>query len=62
MRGDEQAAETRGGTPGTSGHVTAKSSCRNGVCFINPAFTHRQLGVLPRESCMRFIQGIALGH
>jgi len=29
----------RCGTPGTSGHVTMKSSIHVGVCFINPAFT-----------------------
>jgi hypothetical protein len=62
VRGDAQAPERRGGTPGTRGHVTAKSSLRNGVCVINPAVTHRQLGVLPRESCMLSIQGMALGE
>jgi hypothetical protein len=45
-----------------SGHVPATSSFRNGVCVIHPAFTHRQLGVLPREICLLFIQGIALGN
>ena len=30
-RGDEQEPERRGGAPGTSGHVTAKSSIRRGV-------------------------------
>src|SRR5215475_6183715 len=49
MRGDEQEPDRRCGTPGTSGHVTAKSSMRAGVCFINPAPTHRKLWVLPRE-------------
>ena len=49
MRGDAQEPERRCGTPGTSGHVTAKSSMRAGVCFINPASTHRKLCVLPRE-------------
>jgi hypothetical protein len=39
----------RCGTLGTSGHVTAKSSIRNGVCFINPAFTRRAICVLPWE-------------
>ena len=39
-------------TFGTSGHVTAKSSICKGVCFINPAFTHRKLRVLPWEVCM----------
>jgi len=39
----------RCGTSGTSGHVTAKSSIRNGVCFINPAFTRRTICVLPWE-------------
>ena len=39
----------RCGTPGTSGHVTAKSSIRNGVCFINPAFTREAFCVLPWE-------------
>jgi hypothetical protein len=62
VRGDDQEPETRCGTSGTSGHVTAKSSFRNEVCVINPAFTHRQLGVFPREIGMLFIQGIALGN
>jgi hypothetical protein len=30
MRGDEQEPDTRCGTPGTSGHVTVKSSMRGG--------------------------------
>jgi hypothetical protein len=52
MRGDEQEPDTRCGTPGTSGHVTVKSSMRAGVCFINPASTHRKFCVLLREVCM----------
>jgi hypothetical protein len=52
MRGDAQEPETRGGTPGTSGHVPVKSSMRGGVCLINPASTHRKFGVLRREVCM----------
>lgn len=39
----------RCGAPGTSGHVTAKSSIRMWVCFINPAFTQGRFYVLPRE-------------
>mgnify|MGYP001050673652 CR=1 FL=1 len=39
----------RCGTLGTSGHVTAKSSIRSGVCFINPASTRRTICVLPWE-------------
>jgi hypothetical protein len=39
----------RCGTLGTSGHVTAKSSIRVGVCFINPASTRRTIWVLPWE-------------
>jgi hypothetical protein len=39
----------RCGTLGTSGHVTAKSSIRNGVCFINPASTRGTICVLPWE-------------
>jgi hypothetical protein len=38
-RGDEQEPDMRCGTPGTSGHVTMKSSIHVGVCFINPALT-----------------------
>jgi hypothetical protein len=52
MRGDEQEPDMRCGTLGTSGHATTKSSIRSGVCFINPAFTHRKFGVLLREVCM----------
>ena len=40
VRGDEQKPDTRCGTPGTSWHVTAKSSIHGGACFINPASTH----------------------
>ena len=47
--GDEQEPDTRCGTPGTSGHVTAKSSIRSGVCFINPASTRETFCVLPWE-------------
>jgi len=39
----------RCGTPGTSGHVTAKSSIRSGVCFINPASTREAFCALPWE-------------
>ena len=39
----------RCGALGTSGHVTAKSSIRNGVCFINPASTRGTICVLPWE-------------
>jgi hypothetical protein len=39
----------RCGTLGTSGHVTAKSSIRNGVCIMNPAFTRSTICVLPWE-------------
>jgi len=39
----------RCGTLGTSGHVTAKSSIRSGVCFINPASTRGTICVLPWE-------------
>jgi len=48
-RGDEQEPDMRCGTSGTSGHVTAKSSIRKGVCFINPASTRRTICVLPWE-------------
>jgi len=41
----------RGGTSGTSGHVTAKSSIRSGVCFINPACTRETFLVFPWEIC-----------
>jgi hypothetical protein len=52
MRGDAQEPDTRCGTPGTSGHVTAKSSMRAGVCLITPASRHRKVGVVRREVCM----------
>ena len=42
------------GPPGTSpapGGVTAKSSIRIGVCFINPASTRQTFYVLPWEIC-----------
>jgi hypothetical protein len=64
MRGDEQEPDTRCGTPGTSGHVTVKSSMRAGVYLINPASTHRQLSALPREICLlsaRRTEGQAMG-
>jgi hypothetical protein len=48
-RGDVQEPDSRCGTPGTSGHVTAKSSIRTGVCFINPASTRGTICVLPWE-------------
>ncbi len=48
-RGDVQEPDSRCGAPGTSGHVTAKSSIRNGVCFINPASTRGTFCVLPWE-------------
>jgi hypothetical protein len=48
-RGDVQEPDLRCGTPGTSGHVTAKSSIRRGACFINPASTRRTICVLPWE-------------
>ena len=48
-RSDEQEPDMRCGTLGTSGHVTAKSSIRRGVCFMNPAFTRRTICVLPWE-------------
>jgi len=44
----------RCGAPGTSWHVTAKSSICVGVCFINLASTRRKLCVLPREVCRLF--------
>ena len=57
----EQEPDRRCGTPGASWHlsacgaaqagVTAKPSLHAGVCFINPAFTHRRSWVLPREVC-----------
>jgi hypothetical protein len=49
MQGDVQEPDLRCGTSGTSGHVTTKSSIRIGVCFINPAFMHQKLRVLPWE-------------
>ena len=51
MRGDEQEPDTRCGTPGTSGHVTAKSSIRSGVGCITPASTRETVCVLPWEIC-----------
>ena len=39
----------RCGTLGTSGHVTAKSSIRRGVCFINPVSARETFCVLPWE-------------
>ena len=33
LRGDEQEPDRRCGTPGTSGHVTAKSSIRRGCAL-----------------------------
>jgi hypothetical protein len=48
MRGDAQAPERRGGTPGTSGHATTQSALRGGVCLIHPAFRHRQCCVFLR--------------
>ena len=44
----------RCGTPGTSWHVTAKSSFCVGVCFINLAPPRRELCALPREICPVF--------
>ncbi len=44
---------------GTSWHVTAKSSIRIGSCFINPALTHRELRILPREVCHMLSQPLA---
>ena len=41
----------RGGTPGMSWHVTAKSSFCVGVCFINLASSQGKLCALPREIC-----------
>jgi hypothetical protein len=41
----------RCGAPGTSGHVTAKSSIRRGVYFINPASMRGTFCVLPWEIC-----------
>ena len=49
--GDAQEPDTRWGTPGTSGHVTAKSAIRSGVGFINPAVTRETFGALPGEIC-----------
>jgi hypothetical protein len=54
LRGDEQEPDTRCGTSGTSGHVTAKSSICLGLCLINPASTQRPFRVLPREICLLF--------
>ena len=48
-RGDVQEPDSRCGTSGTSGHVTAKSSIRKGVYFINPASTRGTFCVLPWE-------------
>jgi hypothetical protein len=39
------------GPPGTSWHGTATSAIRSGVCCINPTSTHREVCVVPRESC-----------
>src|SRR3990172_7143370 len=51
-RGATHRNRIRGvGPPGTSGHVTAKSSIRNGVCFINPASTRQTFCALPWEIC-----------
>ena len=41
----------RCGVPGTSWHVTAKSSICTGVRFINLASTQGKLCALPREIC-----------
>ena len=41
----------RCGTPGTSWHVTAKSSICGGVGFINLASTQGKFCVLPWEIC-----------
>ena len=41
----------RCGTPGTSWHVTTKSSLCVGVCFINLVPTQGKLCALPREIC-----------
>ena len=41
----------RCGTPGTSGHVTAKSSIRRGVGLIHPASMRGTFCVLPWEIC-----------
>ena len=49
MQGDEQKPDRRCGTLGASGHGTAKPSIRDGACFINPAFMHGKLRILPRE-------------
>jgi hypothetical protein len=39
------------GPPGTSGHVTVKSSLRGGVGLRHPASTPRKFGVFRREVC-----------
>ena len=51
LRDDEQEPDMRCGAPGTSWHVTAKSSICVGVRFINPASTQGKLCALPREIC-----------
>ena len=38
--------------------MTAKSSIRNGVCFINPASTRETFWVLPWEICRLSRQGL----
>ena len=38
--------------------MTAKSSIRNGVCFINPASTRQTFCVLPWEICRLSREGL----
>ena len=46
VRGDEQEPDRRGGTPGTSGHVTTKSSIRAlGVLYKSGVYARTALGL-----------------
>jgi len=56
-------AQAGWGTPGTSpttGGMTAKSSIRSGVRFINPAPTRETFWVLPWEICRLSRKGLGV--
>jgi hypothetical protein len=58
-RGATNRNRRRGvGPPGTSGHVTAKSSIRRGVYVINPASTRGTFGGVPWAICRWSREGL----
>jgi len=66
MQGDEQEPDMRCGTPGTSGHVTSKSSiCNRGVLYKSGVYASKvtclTLGGLPCAPGRRVRQKLAEG-